>query len=117
MRLELRGLPLDDSGEGGRRRYTFEVACAGALAPPDVIEFDDLVRSWYSIGSHGGFGGWLNALSSIEHQREEATWRIRFSVDGHVTYHALSVLLRCLDVSDIDIAFSGVIVETRMVAS
>jgi hypothetical protein len=112
VRLELTGEGLDDNAEG-QRRYTFEVVCKHQLDKAQIVELNGLVESWRTVGFHGGFGGWLHSISDIEHHSDADLWKTTFSVDGLMTHLALAVLLRTLDMSDIDIVFDSVALEVQ----
>jgi hypothetical protein len=108
--LTITGLGFDDAAKS-QQRYTFALSCRH---PPDTghtAELDDLIKSWNTVTFHGGFGGWSYQFSGPTHQPTATGSQVDFTVIGILSHSALAVLLRCLDVSDIDVFFDEVTVN------
>jgi hypothetical protein len=107
----LKGLGIDEAVVNVQRRYTIDIWCSNKPIEADVDELDGLLKAWYVIGFHGGFGWSMNHTLPPFHEETAEGWHARYGVVGVVTHQALAVLLRCLDVSDVDLVFERVEVD------
>lgn len=94
-----------------QRQYVIDIWGSNKPIKPDIVELDGLLQAWYAVGFHGGFGWSINHLLPPFHEETTDGWHARYGVVGIVTHHALAVLLRCLDASDIDLDFGRVEVD------
>jgi hypothetical protein len=86
-----------------QRLYQFAFRPAAKMDERERREFDRLVRSWFNVAFHSGFGRSLDQLGDLEFGRGDGGELVTFDVVGALEEAALNTLLRCVEDTDLDV--------------